>query len=97
MRPELAKGPRASGLQLFGSSKVEAACAIGGPLNDFHSPGPSWHRCISYPWEMVLCDPGQVSALLWASVSSYVNKEFENLLRGSLSDHVVNPAEDAVS
>lgn len=44
--------------------------------------------------QLVLCDPGQITALLWASESSSVSTKFEDLLRDLLSHYLVDPAEE---
>lgn len=41
---------------------------------------------------LVLCDPGQVTALLWASESSSMNTEFEDLLRDLLLNYLAGLA-----
>lgn len=44
--------------------------------------------------DLVLCDPGQVAASLWAPEPSSVNKEFKDLFRDLLSNRLVDLTEE---
>lgn len=85
---------------LFGSSREEAVCLVRGPPVIFIVQGPVWlgvYRILTVLLtcrDLVLCDPGQVSASLWAPESSSVNKEFKDLFRDLLSNRLVDLTEE---